>query len=362
MNRIIYNKPESSLIEYSPEMTENVEKLKSINWYRTKLDRQAFKDLHRRSDRKGFLQASGHLVFLLLTGLAAWLSVGNLPLIFVLLLLLLHGTFFAFILNGFHELIHRTVFTSKRLNGFFLNIYSFIGIHNPILFWASHTEHHKYTLHPPRDLEVVLPVALTLKGFLSSGLIDPIGLYQRIKQNVRLASGRLEGDWENALFPESKPEERKKLFAWARILLFGHATILAISIYFQLWFLPVITTLAPFYGSWLLYFCNHAQHTGLQNNKPDFRFCCRTIILHPVVQFLYWHMNYHTEHHMYASVPCYNLGKLHQCIKHDLPRCPVGLIETWKQIVGILKKQKNDPSYQYIPVWDDNLSDSRKMI
>ena len=81
----------------------------------------------------------------------------------------------------------------------------------------------------------------------------------------------------------------------------------------------MLITLAPFYGGWLLYLCNNTQHVGLQDYVPDFRLCTRTIRLHPFVQFLYWHMNFHTEHHMYAAVPCYHLGKLHRAIAHDLP-------------------------------------------
>ena len=80
---------------------------------------------------------------------------------------------------------------------------------------------------------------------------------------------------------------------------------------------------------------------------PDFRLCCRTIYLNPVVQFLYWHMNYHTEHHMFAAVPCYRLGRLHRMIKHEMPYCPNGLRETWKHIGEILQKQQEDPSYVY---------------
>ncbi|MGY8902743.1 MAG: fatty acid desaturase, partial [Flavobacteriales bacterium] len=34
-----------------------------------------------------------------------------------------------------------------------------------------------------------------------------------------------------------------------------------------------------------------------------------------LILFLYWHMNWHTEHHLYAGVPCYNLKKLHQAVK-----------------------------------------------
>jgi len=82
---------------------------------------------------------------------------------------------------------------------------------------------------------------------------------------------------------------------------------------------------------------------------PDFRLCCRTVILNPFIQFIYWHMNYHTEHHMYAAVPCYNLGKPHAHIKDDLPAGPVGLFAAWKGIVAILRKQQVEPGYQYIP-------------
>jgi fatty acid desaturase len=85
----------------------------------------------------------------------------------------------------------------------------------------------------------------------------------------------------------------------------------------------------------------------LQDKTPDFRLLCRTIYLNPFVRFIYWHMNYHTEHHRYAAVPCYNLAKLHEAIKDDLPPCPRGLYATWKGIIGILKKQETDPAYQY---------------
>jgi fatty acid desaturase len=160
--------------------------------------------------------------------------------------------------------------------------------------------------------------------------------------------GDLSSEWLETLFPASKPELRRKPIRWARILLVGHGLILAVSVSFHLWMLPVVTTLGPFYGSWLFFLCNNTQHIGLQDNVPDFRLCCRTFTLNPFFGFLYWHMNYHTEHHMYAAVPCYNLAKLHALIKHDLPYCPHGLIATWRQIAEIQTRQKEDPSYQYI--------------
>jgi fatty acid desaturase len=245
--------------------------------------------------------------------------------------------------------VHDSVFRTRWLNGFFLRIFSFLGWYNHHQFWASHTEHHKYTLHPPEDLEVVLPVHHTVKEFLSHAFVCPQAMRWVIKNTFRVAMGKVEGKWMNHLFPESEPEKRRLLRNWARILLVGHGLILAVSIYMHWWMLPVVTTLAPFYGGWLHYLCNNSQHVGLKDHVDDYRLCCRTIYLNPLFQFLYWHMNYHTEHHMYAAVPCYNLPRLHRLIKADMPHCPNGLVETWTQISSILAQQKVDPKYQYEP-------------
>ena len=322
---------------------------RKITWYRSRLDREVLRSLNQRSDWKGMLQTLGHLGLLTLTGTGAFYAAGRLPLPVLLLILFLHGTVHAFLLNGFHELCHNSVFRTKFLNTFFLRIFSFLGPFNYVRFWASHSDHHKYTLHPPDDYEVMLPVKLTFSGFLKSAIVNPWGFYARWKLIVRLSFGKLEGPEETVMFPKSDMEKRRELFNWARIQLVGHALIVGVSLYFGLWLVPVLITLAPAYGGWLLYLCNTTQHVGLTDNVPDFRLCCRTITLNPLVRFLYWHMNFHIEHHMYAAVPCYNLGKLHKLIKHELPHCPVGLFETWKEIITILKKQKTDPEYQYVP-------------
>lgn len=328
---------------------EDGPKLRKINWYRSPVERELLAALNQRSDAKGLLQTGGHLGLLLATGALAWYaSAQGMWLIFAAVLFL-HGTFYAFLLNGFHELCHSSVFRSRQLNSFFLYLFSFLGWYNPVFFWASHQEHHKYTLHPPDDLEVVLPVELTLQSFLKTALINPWGFVQRLKGVIRLSRGRVEGKWEEILFPESNPAQRQRLFNWARVLLVGHAALTVVSLALGLWQLPVLITLAPFYGGWLLYLCNNTQHVGLQDYVPDFRLCTRTIRLHPFVQFLYWHMNFHTEHHMYAAVPCYHLGKLHRAIAADLPRPTVGLYETWVEIIEILRRQKADPTYQYVP-------------
>lgn len=337
----------------------NAESAKTrIKWYRSPVAAEDLAALNQRSDWKGFAQSAGHLGLLVLTGGLAWYALGRLPLLGVLALLFLHGTFYAFLVNGFHELCHQTVFQTRYLNVLFRSIYSFLGWYNPVLFWASHQEHHKYTLHPPDDLEVVLPVKLTLRSYLSFAFINPLGFYNRLKSVIRLSLGKIDGEWPNALFPPENTSGRRALFNWARVLLIGHGLIVVISLYLGLWMIPILVTLAPFYGAGFQYLFNEAQHIGLSDNVSDYRLNTRTIILNPFLRFLYWHMNYHIEHHMYAAVPCYNLGKLHALIQHDLPHCPRGLVETWSVIIPILRRQQTDKDYKFVPALPGQVPDS----
>ncbi|MBL8993294.1 MAG: fatty acid desaturase, partial [Spirochaetia bacterium] len=283
-----------------------MEKTNKVSWYRSPVSRENMAKLNERSDFKGFLQTGGYLGLLILTATSACFSVGRLPWPLVVALFFFHGMCYHFLINGFHELVHDSVFKTKFLNRFFLRIFSFLGFYNHIHFWASHMEHHKFTLHPPDDLEVVLPQRQTLKGFFKTAFVNPMQAVYAFRGTLRVARGKIEGPWENALFPESKPELRQRYFNWARFLLVGHGLILIVSLSFGLWFIPLVVTFGRCYGGWLHTLCNASQHIGLRNNVSDFRLCCRTIILNPFVRFLYWHMNYHTEHHMYAAVPCYN--------------------------------------------------------
>jgi fatty acid desaturase len=303
--------------------------------------------LARRSDLKGFLQSFGFLALLGATGTAAWLAWGRLPWYLVALILFAHGTFFIFLLNGFHELVHGTVFKTKALNAVFLRIYSFLGWNSHIAFRASHNKHHLNTLHPPYDLEVVLPVQLKPAGFLLTAVVDVVGIYGVIRDTILLAFGVVRGEWQLHLFPPSDKAARRPLVRWARLVLLGQAAIIAASAVTGLWQLAVIVSAARFYGGWLQWLCNNTQHIGLQDNVDDFRLCCRTVRLNPFVRFLYFHMNFHVEHHMYASIPCYNLERLRRELLPALPRAKA-LVPAWIEIIGILRRQKREPGYCYV--------------
>lgn len=329
-----YNKP--------PEKTR-------VKFYRCRLTREQLAELNRKNDLLGFAQTLGFLGVLAAAAGAAVYSSVHWPWYITALLVFINGHFWHFLVNGFHELVHDSVFRAKWLNRFFLRIYSFIAWHNHHHFWASHTEHHKYTLHPPDDMEVVLPQTFDIKNMWKWSIINYKYPYDLIKGKIKTFFGHIPQDpWSQALFPESDPERRRAYTRWERILLIGHLAIAGAALTSGYWVVLLVFTFPKMFGAWLQVLCNAAQHTGLQDQTPDYRLCCRTIYLNPILRFLYWHMNYHTEHHMYAAVPCYNLGRLHRLIKHEMPYCPNGLRETWAHITDIYKRQEKDPGYQYI--------------
>jgi fatty acid desaturase len=320
-----------------------------VKWYRCHLEREELARLNKRSDFLGFAQTLGYLGVLAGAAGAAIYSSAHWPWYITALLVFVNGHFWHFLINGFHELVHDSVFKTRWLNRFFLRIFSFLGWYNHHHFWASHTEHHKYTLYPPDDMEVVFPQKYDLKGLWKRAIINRRYAYDLIKGKLKTFAGRLPEDtWGKTLFPASDPERRRAYTRWERIVLVGHLLIAGVSIALGYWIVLLVITFPKMFGNWLQSLCNSAQHVGLQDNVSDFRLCSRTIYLNPFVQFLYWHMNYHIEHHMYAAVPCYRLSRLHRLIKHDLPYCTRGLRETWTHIAEILEKQERDPEYQYI--------------
>ena len=338
-----------------PPMAE-VRKTLKIDWYRCPIEKPVLAKLVVRSDVKGLLQAGGHLAVWAITAVLCWYfySVQSWWLFFALLFV--HGTVASFFTSPHHELCHRTVFETRWLNEFFLRIYSLLGWQNFRVYRFSHNYHHRYTLFLQGDREEILPVTPSLRvlyllqlfTFNIFGGYQSRGVLPAVTGFIKIALNRFDNpfnSWGEELY-QGHDEQRRKAVNWARTVLFFHALVIAGSILAGQPELALIISGAPFIANWHRYFVGVTMHCRLISNVADFRKCARSIVLDPVSEFLYWHMNWHLEHHMFAAVPCYNLKKLHAAVAGDMPT-PRTLSGAWREMRETWRRQQTDPEYAY---------------
>ena len=310
------------------------------------------------------MQAGGHFGLFCITGLIVYLSWLNNNWILFPVSIFIHGTVSSFFKGtAVHELGHGTVFKNKWLNKLFLYIFSLISWWNPFDYAASHTYHHRYTLHPEGDREVLLPVhpnvgatflfqmftfnLITQPGrtFGKGGMLSAVWL-TLLSSLGKIGSTEVPAnEWLEAVHSDQS-EQKLASIRWSRILLTFHIFVLTFAMLTELWILPFIITIPSYTANWLSYFLGLTQHCGLRQNTTDFRKNTRSIRLPKFIEFLYWHMNWHTEHHMYAGVPCYNLPHLAEEIKKDMPE-PKSLVGAWKEMLLTWQIQKSNPKYAY---------------
>lgn len=328
-------------------------------WYRCPIDREDLRELMRPSDAQGWIQAGGHLAIFVGTGGLTYFFYSQALWLPMLLTLFAHGTAASFFKGiAAHELGHGTVFKTKVLNRFFLHVFSLFGWHNHHEYAVSHTYHHRYTLHSKGDREIVLPqypnanpfYLVQLFTFNFTGGLMTAGIFPIIKGTLETAFGGhgtsvLSREWSQAIYTAHQ-DERRHAVRWARQILIFHGGVLVVTFASEIWILPFILSFQQFTANALKHFVGIPMHCGLRDNIPDFRKCVRTITLDPISEFLYWRMNWHLEHHMFAGVPCYNLKKLHKLVAHDMPT-PRTLSGAWQEMRETWRRQQNEPGYQF---------------
>ena len=136
-----------------------VRKTLRVDWYRSPIPGAKLRELSKRSDRQGWFQAGGHFTLFILTGALVYHFWAQQLWGAFLVALFCHGTVTSFFKGiAAHELGHGTVFRTKWLNKAFLYLFSLIGWFDTYDYNLSHTYHHRYTLHPEGDREVLLPM------------------------------------------------------------------------------------------------------------------------------------------------------------------------------------------------------------
>ena len=335
-----------------------------VKWYRCPIEHRVLRELSRRSDLKGFAQAGGHLALSLATGALTYVLWLQEMWIAFLVALFVHGTVTSFWMGvAGHELDHGTVFKTKWLNKVFLYVFSTVSWFDPFDYAASHTYHHRYTLHPEGDREVLLPIKPTVGKFflvqlftinlftLRGRTLSKGGFISAVMSTVLAAVGTTgstrfaSNEWLNTLH-EDQPHQHRRSIWWSRWQLAFHGTVLVASIATGQWVWILLLTVASFIANWGHYACTMPQHCGLMDETPDFRKSVRSMTMIWPLEFLYWNMNWHLEHHMYAGVPCYNLKRLHRTLAHDMPK-PRTLLSAWREMYEIWDRQQTDPDFQF---------------
>lgn len=268
-----------------------------------RLDKQTLAPLLHKSDRRGLVHFVLHLGLFAATGAAVWFAR---PVWWLLLpALLAHGIVLVAFFAPLHEVIHRTAFRSRWLNGAAAWWGGLLLLLPPDYFRAFHFAHHAGTQDPARDPELATPKPKSWPGYLwhVSGL--PYWLYQgRIL--VSHALGQVPEPFANQRMKRKIAAEARLLLALLIVLAAG-SVVLGTPALLWLWILPALLG-QPFLRLYLM-----AEHWGCPQ-VPDMLANTRTTRTNALVRFLAWNMPYHVEHHAYPAVPFHALPQLNALI------------------------------------------------
>ena len=314
-------------------------------YYRCEVDKEVLKNLSKKSDLKGFIHI---FIFFSLLIAAAYLSFYNWGTWWGIFWILIYGNIYCFSNPLWHETGHRTAFKSNFLNEIFYYISCYMACFEPIRWRYSHFIHHgnTYSTENPYDHEIEYGNDLknTIPRLIKE--IIPFGNLIFLKNDITFEIVKHSLGINTKVMEDCIPEKAKtKSILISRIYVFIWLSVILFSIYINSWLPALFLILPHFYGKTLHKLIAFTQHAGLARNVKDLRLSTREMYLNPILSFLYWKMEYHCVHHMFPTIPSYNLEKLHNHVKDQLPKANNGLIDAYKDIIPALLKQKEDPDY-----------------
>ena len=283
-------------------------------------------ELRQRSDTKGLLQLTSHLLALLVSSLMIYNVQDTL---WLWPAMLLQGGLLAFLFAPLHETIHRTAFKSRWLNDAVAWLCGIFLMLPPLYFRAFHFEHHRFTQNPERDPELATPKPATLRQYLWH--ISGAGYWiDRLKTTCRHAHGHFDEAYLKA------PRLRARIQREAIVLLSIYALIIAFSILAQSWAAIIYWLLPALLGQPLLRLFLLAEHTGCPM-VADMLKNSRTTHSNRIVRWLTWNMPYHAEHHAYAALPFHALPKAHRLLNSHISEQASGYLAVHRRLVrGLL--------------------------
>jgi fatty acid desaturase len=312
--------------------------LASAKWYSSPVSRKELKELMKRSDGPAVRDTILWFALLFASGVAGYALWGS---CWAVIPFSIYGVLYGSASDSrWHECSHGTAFKTRGMNDLVYNIASFLVFREPTVWRWSHARHHTDTIIVGRDPEIAVKrppdlFAIVLNVFAIKNTANTLVAL------VRHAYGRL-SDEEATFIPEM---ERSRVYRTARIWLALVALVVVACVSTKSLLPAMFVALPTLYGSWLQLLFGLTQHAGLDEDVLDHRLNSRTVMMNPVLRFLYWNMNYHIEHHMFPLVPYHALPRLHEILKPDCPTPYPSFFAAYREIIPALLKQVKDPTY-----------------
>jgi len=312
--------------------------LAEADWYMSPVPKPVMRELLERKDGPAVRDTLLYFALIALSGYATWRLWGSW---WALVPMMTYGVLYASASDArWHEAGHGTAFRTDWMNNALYEVASFMVLRESVPWRWSHTRHHSDTIIVGRDPEIAVPRPPDLREMFLKGF--NYRAWRRYITNIAIhCTGRVTAI-EATFIP---PSEYGAVYLRARIYAAILVAMVAACVHFRTW-LPFVFVLGPnLYGAWLMAVYGWTQHTALAENVLDHRLNCRTILMNPVHRFLYWNMNYHTEHHMFPLVPYHQLPRLHAIVKDDCPAPYRSLTAAYREMIPAILRQRRDPGW-----------------
>ena len=285
--------------------------------------------LNALSDRPGLLRFGAQLL-LIGAGGGLWAQ-ASLPMALRLVGLVASGIGLATCFAPMHECGHRTAFASRRLNDACAWLAGLLSFYNATFYRRYHQWHHRFAHQVGLDPELEDPQPTTRLAY-GLELLGWNWWIGKLRGHARLLFGDLGGI--AYLSPEVIPQVRRSI----RLQFGVYGLVLGVSLAAgHGWFLVWAWLLPLALGQPLLRFFLLAEHSGCEFCADGTR-NTRTTLTNPLVRWLMWNMPFHSEHHLYPSLPFHALPPAHRWIGPKIHHCDRGYLAVHRQLLQNLSK------------------------
>ncbi len=211
-----------------------------------------------------------------------------------------------------HDAAHAGLHINRRVNDWVAVWLCSASIRD---YRPYHLQHHRFvqqTEDPDLVLSAPFPVTRASLGRkIVRDLTGQTFFKQRFGHVVHRIKSRADGESALVLFGQEIAKDRRFLIGNGLGLLLFSAFGVG-WVWLAMWLLPMMTWLPLVFR-----IRNIAEHALITKNQPDPLRQARTTqanLLERILVAPYW-VNYHCEHHMFTSVPCWNLARAHEMLQ-----------------------------------------------